>query len=185
MLNENSTSQKLVAKRRKFCEIDYYPTPIMVTESLMKREKFSGLVYECACGEGHMAEVIKKHNPVLASDIKNYGYGLVKDFFSTTGSFDNIITNPPFSSAERFVVHAKKLTKKKIAIFHRLLFLESVRRYSLFNDVDFPLSKVYVFSKRVNLFENGQSKKVSGTVAFAWFVWNKDHIGKPLIEWII
>lgn len=183
----NTLSQSLVSKRRKFSEIDFYPTPESITKALMDRESFEGSIIEPACGNGAMSKVIKKYNKeVYSSDIQDLGYGDVRDFldFVCINAYDNVITNPPFIKGEEFVRKAKLIARKKIAIFHRLLFLESSRRYSLFNDKSFPLSKVYVFCKRQNLFENGEKNKVSGTVAFAWFVWNKEYRGEPTIEWI-
>lgn len=183
----NTLSQSLVAKRKKFSEIDFYPTPSDVTEALMKREKFEGKIWECASGDGSMSRVLEKYNEVYSSDIRseNSVYGAKGvDFLYQTRISDNIITNPPFCKAFDFINHAKKHTRKKIAIFQRLLFLESIKRYDLFNDPDFPLSKVLIFCKRVNLFEGGEKKKVSGTVAFAWFIWDKNYVGKPEVEWI-
>ena len=53
-----------------------------------------------------------------------------------------------------------------------------------------PLRTVYVFKKRQQPMRNGKSndeitgKKMSSTMAFAWFVWEKGYTGKPVIEWI-
>jgi hypothetical protein len=33
-------------------ENDFYPTPTFATEELLKREKFDGAIWECACGDG-------------------------------------------------------------------------------------------------------------------------------------
>lgn len=68
-------------------------------------------------------------------------------------------------------------------MFLKLSFLESERRKSMFENS--PLKTVYVFSKRVQLYPEGQPKpKNSGTIAYAWFVWEKGYAGEPMIKWI-
>ena len=47
---------------------DFYATPEIATEALMKVEKFNGNIYECACGDGKMSKVLKKYNEVISSD---------------------------------------------------------------------------------------------------------------------
>src|SRR3990167_7721432 len=168
-------------------ERDYYPTPPQTTEALFKGEIFDGEVWECACGDGRMSEVIKKYNPVFSTDIEpqNYGDGQI-DFLnpSLEISKDNIITNPPFKFAERFVEIGKKRAKKKIALLLKLVFLEGIGRHKMFQDTEFPLSKVYVFCRRQPIYKDGIVLKNSGLIAFAWFVWDRSYIGKPTIEWI-
>ena len=39
---------------------DYYATEPKAVELLLEQETFSPYVWECACGEGHMSEVLKK-----------------------------------------------------------------------------------------------------------------------------
>jgi len=62
--------------------------------------------------------------------------------------------------------------------------LESDSRYDMFQDTEFPLKTVYQFSKRVTLYKGGVKMKNSGMIAYAWYVWDKDYVGKPTIEWI-
>jgi hypothetical protein len=51
-------------------------------------------------------------------------------------------------------------------------------------ETEFPLKTVYQFSKRVSLYKGGVKMKNSGMIAYAWYVWDKDYVGKPTIEWI-
>jgi len=166
---------------------DFYPTPESTTKALLERESFEGQVWECACGDGSMSEVIKKYNKVWSSDIINRGYGdKTIDFLETSAGFldDNIITNPPYKLAKEFVIHAKKLARKKVAMLLKLVFLEGKGRYELFQDKEFPLKKVYVFCGRQKIYANGVIGKNSGLIAYAWFIWDKEYKGEPTIEWI-
>ena len=54
----------------------------------------------------------------------------------------------------------------------------------------FEITKyVYVFSKRVSTWRNGQEfdengKRWASTMCFAWFVWEHGYQGEPIIRWI-
>lgn len=167
---------------------DFYPTPAYATHALLKREVFNGDVWEPACGNGAISEVVKEYgNIVKSSDLVVRGYGEAPvDFLSTDRSVRNIITNPPFNLSLEFVQHAKLCAKNKIAMFLKLAFLEGSKRQEMFRDKFFPLSKVYVFSKRVRLDKNGIPMGCkSEMIAFAWFIWDSTHDGPATIDWII
>ena len=167
---------------------DFYPTPRETTKELLKRENFEGNIWECACGDGSMTNVLReKYKIVYASDIRedNSIDGIKgEDFLKTSKKFDNIITNPPYKYAKEFVLKAKQSANKKIALLLKLVFLEGIGRYEMFQDKDFPLKKVYVFCRRQKIYANGIIGKNSGLIAYAWFIWDKSYSGKPIIEWI-
>lgn len=111
-----------------------------------------------------MSEVLKKHGyDVLSTDIVDRGYGEIRSLdFLDDGAVknfetDNIITNPPFKVAKPFVEQALRRSSKKVAILERLAFLESIDRYSLFKNQ--PFKAVYVFSKRLSFYPNGNEEK--------------------------
>lgn len=164
---------------------DFYPTPSYAVEELLKREKFNGNIWECACGDGAISEVLKKIGfNVISTDLINRGYGNQADFLRSNLIVDNIITNPPYKTALDFVLKAKQQSKNKIAMFLKTVWLESESRYNMFQDTKFPLKVMYQFSKRVTLYKDGIKMKNSGMIAYAWYVWDKSYIGKPTIEWI-
>jgi len=168
---------------------DFYPTPPEAVEPLFKREKFEGRVWECASGDGSMSKVIEKYNKCISSDLRTDDevYGLKgKDFLNTKTAtpIENIITNPPYKLAIEFVQRAKKLATKKVALLLKLVFLEGINRYEMFQDKKFPLKKIYVFCRRVKIYKKGIKTKNSGLIAYAWFVWDKDYKGEPTIGWI-
>lgn len=169
---------------------DFYPTPSYAVQNLLERETFTGSVWECACGNGAISKVLKsKGFNVYSSDITDRGYGenrsldFLNDELTKGITADNIITNPPFKSAQKFVEKALKIALKKVVILQRLVFLESKERYQLFTTT--PLKCIYVFSKRLSFSPYGiEDKKKSGMLAFAWFVWEKGYTKKPYINWI-
>jgi len=195
-MKKNNTAQKLAGdnSEKGRTKMDFYPTPPYVTEALLKRETFTGDVWECACGTGDMSKVLENNGyKVYSSDIGNYGYGVDGfDFLDDKGfwkkgfvMYRNIITNPPFNLSLEFVLQAKIYAKDKIAMFLRTSFLEGVGRYEMFQDKEFPLKTVYQFSRRVGFGKHAGTHKGGGMIPFAWFVWERGYKGKPTIEWII
>jgi hypothetical protein len=133
---------------------DFYSTPEQCTVDLLGRETFDGPIWECACGEGAISEVLKKHNyKVYSSDIEDRGYGVSGiDFLTQTKPIANILTNPPFKYSTEFCIHALKLAEKKAVFFNKLSFLEGVKRRAIFEQGH--LKNIYVYSRRVNLKKN-------------------------------
>jgi hypothetical protein len=164
---------------------DFYPTPRWATHALIESEPFKGDIWECACGDGAMSEVLAQTgNQVVSSDLYDRGYGEVgRDFLTTDRRHRNIITNPPYNSAEGFVARALSLAQGKFAMLLRLAFLEGANRAStIFHRA--PPSRVWVFSERITFYPKGAAVAGSGTTAYAWFVWDKDHSGSTELAWL-
>lgn len=164
---------------------DFYPTPAWATHALLENEVFSGGVWECACGDGAMSNVIEEYGlQTHNSDLYDRGFGEIGiDFLNADSKHDNIITNPPFNSAEGFVSSGLENAKKKFALLLRLAFLEGANRQrTIFSSV--PPSKVWVFSERITFYPKNAIRKGSGTTAYAWFVWDKDHSGSTELNWL-
>lgn len=171
-------------------EHDFYATDPIAVIGLCEREIFSRNVWECACGKGHISEVLKMHGYVVRStDLVDRGYGIGGvDFLNTTESFNgDIITNPPYKFAIEFVEKAIETITDghKVAMLLRLNFLEGKRRRILFDK--YPPARVYVASGRINCCRNGdfsdENKKNSGAVAHAWFIWEKPNRGRTELKW--
>ena len=95
---------------------DYYATEPKATELLLEEETFAPVIWECACGEGHMAKVMEEHGyQVISTDLIYRGYGDEKsvDFLhEPIADFDgDIITNPPYKYALQFVEIALERVK--------------------------------------------------------------------------
>ncbi len=152
---------------------DFFPTPAWATHALIENEEFQGVIWEPACGDGAMAEVLKSTgNKVFASDAYDRGYGKVHDFLISGSRADNIVTNPPYNSAEGFVKQGCRLARKKFALLLRLAFLEGANRARTIFSVN-PPARVWVFSERITFYPKGAIQKGSGTTAYAWFVWDQ------------
>ena len=190
MSNETEliTATRMVGDGKKRKENDFYPTPEYATIELLKRELFTGNIFEPACGDGAISKVLMAEGyKVRSSDLIDRGFGETGcDFLLNNFQVcpDNIVTNPPFNLALEFINESKACTKGKIAMFLKTTFLEGVKRYDMFQDKQFPLKCMYQFSKRVSFGKDNGTHKNGGMMAFAWFVWDKDYRGKPYIDWI-
>lgn len=165
-------------------ENDFYRTPPQCVHSLLTVESFDDVVWECACGDGAISDVLKGYNiPVISTDLIDRGYGDAHfDFLSTDIlCAPHIVTNPPFKLAEHFVHHALKLGAQKIAMLLRLAWLEGEqRRKNIFAVA--PPSRVWVLSSRPTLWHgtDPNARNTGGAISYAWFVWDKNATGTSL-----
>ena len=175
---------------------DYYATEPKALELLLDLETFSPYVWECACGEGHLSDVLKKRGyKVKSSDLVDRGYDdtEVMDFLKVNkedikSDFSrDIITNPPYKYAKEFVEHALNISMEstKIAMFLKVQFLEGKARRKLFDK--HPPKIIYVASSRLLCAKNGQFQKMrdggGSAVAYAWFIWEKGFKGDTIVRW--
>lgn len=169
---------------------DYYATEPKALELLLDLEKFNTRVWECACGEHHLVNVLEHRGyEVKASDIIDRignGYTEIIDFLQFNGRFNgDIITNPPYKHAKEFVEKALEIIPNgnKVAMFLRVLFLEGKARRELFNK--YPPKIIYIPSARLNCAKNGDFDTYykNGAVCYAWFIWEKGFKGEPVVRW--
>jgi hypothetical protein len=170
---------------------DYYATEPKAAELLCEVESLSPAIWECACGEGHLAEVLRKRGHIVkATDLIDRGYGCGGvDFLKENVHFHgDIVTNPPYKYAKEFVEHAIDTVADgcKVCMFLKLQFLEGKARRALFEK--YPPKCVYVASGRLLCAKNGDFEKMKAgggsAVAYAWFVWQKGYTGETVIRWI-
>ena len=163
---------------------DYFPTPAWATHALIDKEKFTGDIWESACGNGAMSDVLEQTGgTVISSDLYDRGYGEADhDFLESCRRAPNIVTNPPYNAAEGFVRAGLDKAKHKFALLLRLAFLEGANRQrTIFTDA--PPSRVWIFSERITFYPAGAVQKGTGTTAYAWFVWDKDAPTGTELKW--
>lgn len=170
---------------------DFYATPPEAVVGLLEKECFNSAIWEPAAGMLHISKTLKNYGYyVFSSDIECRCEGIEKIDFLSVNSDEkyegDIITNPPYSTAELFIKKALDLvqTGNKVAMLLRIQFLEGIKRRRLFDES--PPFKVYVFSRRITCGKNGDfdSSRNSNAMSFAWFVWKKGYKGKTVIDWI-
>lgn len=183
--------------RKKRHKDDFYPEPESAVEALYEAEDFGGDILDPACGLGTIPIVFKRLHQtdsqrILAQDIKHRGYPgtKIQDFLKTSRKrrVHNVVCNPPFKDALKFLEIALRISEYKVAFFVKLTFLESAERGAFF--AEHPPARVWVFKKRVKMWRgrrfvtSGKKADNGGTIAFCWVVWDTAHKGPTQLGWI-
>lgn len=167
-------------------ENDFYATSPVALEKLLDVESFSN-VWECACGLGHLSNVLKERNIFgRESDLIDRCGNECLDFLSTDDKWEgDIITNPPYKYATEFVYKSLNVINdgNKVAMIFPQRYLSSKGRYKLFTE--HPPKYVYAFSGRVSCAMNGDFNKYSNSVVdYCWIIWEKGFSGDTILKWI-
>ena len=178
-------------------ENDFYATDPETLKLFLyefwKDNSFEGDILEPACGQGHISKTLEEMLPsfnIISTDLIDRGYGqggidfLTYDYGRTFGT---VITNPPFSLAKEFIEKGLEVSKKYVIMLCKIQLLEGVKRKDMF--LNTPLKYVYVHTTRQATWKGGKptdskGKKWATTMCLAWFVWDKEYKGEPIIRWI-
>lgn len=175
-----------VVRKTEETGADLYPSQPWATRALLERVPVSGLVWEPACGGGHMAQVISDEgHEVISSDAYDHGYGMVHDFLSENDvcTPDWIVTNPPFRSrlSLKFTLKALSITPN-VAMLNRLSWLEGGERCDELFTVN-PPSRVLVMVDRLGFTRETCEIGRRGMLPYAWYVWEEGR-HDARIEWV-
>lgn len=161
---------------------DFYCTPVSLVEVLLNESYFDpkGNYLDPCCGTGAISGYLEKTGrSVEAYDL--YMGETKKDFLDETRQFDYMVINPPFSQWDAFVEHAKKLTKRKLAVIGRLNYFACVGRSN--SDIWKGLTSVLVPNRMID-FRGAQRDDglfhVGGLVS-AWFVYDKQMYSTDIV----
>lgn len=177
-------------------ENDFYATnPKTVRlflDEFIKENDFKGSILEPACGNGNISEVLKEYyndSEIISSDLIYRGYGVGEVDFLTSNfkKVDMVITNPPFKYAKEFIEKGLKVSNRYVIMLCKIQLLEGVKRKEMF--LNSPFKYLYIHTTRQATWKNGEKtdsngKKWATTMCLAWFVWDKEYIGQPIIKWI-
>jgi hypothetical protein len=151
-------------------------------------------IWECSCGQGHLAKEFDKVGKLArASDLIDRNYGEIQDFLNTgvfeankaTKPFLDIVTNPPYSLAEAFLLQAMGLLQENryYCALLKITWLEGKARRKIFEQ--YPPKFVYVYSQRINCAKNGEFNKYKATaICYCWYIWQKGFKGDTVVRWI-
>jgi hypothetical protein len=163
---------------------DFFETPYSMTEQLLENEKFdyNKEVGDFACGNYAIVKILRHKfgGGVWHSDI-SMGHDFLN--FKTTKNIEYLIMNPPFSLWDDFIKKAKTIATEKFAFLGRIEFLTGLKRFNenLYYDREYPLTKIYLFVRKVNLSCSDEypalredGKYPAGMYHYAWFVFEKE-----------
>jgi len=161
-------NRKPVGKRP---EADFYSTPYSLTWKLLEQNEFdkNNIVYEPSCGSGAITSQLRKNGfTVYEDDIRVTN----KDFLYCSSHYPYIITNPPFSLFDDFVIKAKECSDKFAFIFKTNFFGAHSR---LKKEIWRNLKSVYIFDRQVDyrtpLRDDGLLNV--GNLITGWAIWDK------------
>ena len=180
-------------------QANFYPTPPEATRALLSVESFDGVIWEPACGQGHIARVLEASgHQVLATDLNDWSFGANGvDFLndrhaaatrSAAPTIKHIVSNPPYGSglADAFVVRALAITAKtqgKVAMLLNLASLAHRTRTPVWKAR--PPARVYVIDSVVCWPDpNRPPPKHFTQHRYCWCVWTPDHSGPSALWWL-
>lgn len=143
---------------------DFYPTPKEVTYAFLKAVNWPTTlkVWEPACGQNHMVNVLKTHFiDVIGTDIQTGNDFLTSNLLDV----DACVTNPPFNLSVNFIKKAIKYPYA--AMLLKSTYWHSARRTDLFYER--RPSKILCLNWRPQFDE--RNVKSSPTMDFIWSVW--------------
>lgn len=139
-------------------------------------------VWECACGSGGISRVLEAAGLlVLSTDIEDHNYGLSGwDFLAWPAlpTLPWIITNPPFSLAEEFMIKAYECSMDGFALFLKSRYMEGLKRSKLLEKLG--LNGFYVYEYRVPFLVGSKPRNL---ISFAWYIFDK-HRTTRTFGWI-
>lgn len=170
---------------------DFYATDPHALTMLLQKKILPEVIYECACGTGHLSLELEKHgHKVVFTDLIDRGFGVGGiDFLMVEEMPENcscILTNPPYKYTSDFIEHSMELLPDGgEAIFllnvNCLAGKDRFRRFYSKN----MLKEVYLYSSRIKCAKNGHFEQVTGNaVNYAWFVFQKGHEGTTNLYWL-
>jgi hypothetical protein len=173
---------------------DKYLTPYSVTQQLLDMidiDKQSTILEPCCSVEKTIVTTLEKNN------FSNITYNIYDEnkaetnflIFDETKKYDYIITNTPYGNKNiiNFVNKMKKVATKRIYCLYQLSMLCGTTNYNeIWSDTDFRLKEVYILVRPVWLEETIRTdgKYKTGITQYAWFCWDKDYEGEPIIKHI-
>jgi hypothetical protein len=164
---------------------DWYVEPAWAVEALFDMVRFVGAIHDPCCGGGTIPKVARGRGfMATGSDIINRGFGEGEiDFLTDRRRRFNVVMNPPYNRAERFVQYALQIVEFKVAVIVPLNFTAGqARSQSLF--LPHPPARQIVLSKRPSMPPGGTDIPAKGgTTDYCWLVWDHDHDGPTIAEW--
>ena len=117
---------------------------------------------------------------VAPRDAFSRGY----DFLADLSPLTNVATNPPFHRSDEFVVWALNRTRinhGRVAMLLPIPWDTARKRVNLFTDCHFRAK--YILTRRIR-WENLEQKKNGPSTNHAWYIWDWEWEGTPMIGWL-
>lgn len=168
---------------------EHYVEPHWVDDRLFEEERFETSIWDPCCGFGRIPEAANRAGLIgLGTDIVHRGWHGQKtqiDFLQAEAPLsENIVCNPPFNIAGRFMKHAIQMPGvEKVAMIFPTARLNAARWLQ-----ETPLAKVLLLTPRPsmppgNTIAAGE-KPGGGKIDFCWLIWTRGRIGPASVHWL-
>ncbi len=165
---------------------DFYPTPRWTIDLLLDNYDLQpGWILEPCAGNGVICKALREHDgwdgSIDAVEIREEEQDILREYCDEVHIMDfleipkgyfgsapgTIITNPPFSIAEKVVEHCFEIADEKteIIMLLRLGWLESKKRELFWSK--YPNVSLITLRDRPKFVGNG-----TDFAAYGWFIWN-------------
>jgi hypothetical protein len=176
-----------VARHAPKSSLDDIPTPPWATRAFFQYVApellgITGLRYvDPAAGRGYMVQAVREKGVICNGyDIKDYKAGYpVRDFIDGSndcGSYDVLITNPPYKLGNAFVERALEEAAHGVAILARTLWAEGGRDHaqSRYHRIfhRHPPNIIAIFCGRIPFAKGRVVRKKSMFISHSWFWWD-------------
>jgi len=164
---------------------EHYVEPFWVSERLFDEEKFTGEIYDPACGFGRIVETARRRGySADGADQTDRGYDYPTcDFFKDPTLRHNIVSNPPFDVFEQFTRYAVGHTLNKIALIMPTARLNAARWLD-----GMPLRCVWLLTPRPSMppghVITSGGKVGGGKSDYCWLVFERRYHGEPKLRWM-
>jgi len=191
------TIRDMVARHSDFDDTkDFAPTPPFATRALyhyvapdLAAAAPLLTAWDPAAGHGHMCRVMAEygHLSVRGTDVvpsEEQGVeGL--DFLKSTDKADVIITNPPYTLLNEFIIQGLERANSAFAVLVRVQALEGQSRYRNFYSVC-PPSKIAYFSDRIPFKMGKVVRKAPKMFFHVWLYWEIPQVRyrKEAPQWV-
>jgi hypothetical protein len=180
-------------------EWGFYVENRWVVHQLLDAVEITGAVHDPCCGVGTIPSVcLERGIPATGSDIRDRGFGTVRDMFDLAEPFDNIISNFPYGNkiADKRrlidrVEHCRKLIRHQMVLILPLTFLESRERNAYFREhppvwfapcSNRPSMPPGVDGPRDRFGAIIQPHNKGGKAPYGWFCWQPGYRGTTRVK---
>lgn len=181
-INKNGTTSEREAA-------DYYTTDPTAVDQFVKHiteirglitgKYFFNTILEPACGCGNISKVLQSHGyEVISSDLHDRGFGVsgvdFLDSITVPERCNTIITNPPYSLANEFILHAMDILPNfgRYYALMNLSYLTGIQRHETIYKKGY-LRAIHIYPHRTNCYKNNINTGHSSPVNYAWFEFMK------------
>lgn len=168
---------------------EHYVEPHWCSERLFAVEQFEGAIWDPCCGFGRIPEAARRAgHEAVGTDVVDrgwHGFGGRLDFIGSGNAYaPNIVANPPFNIVGRFARRAIDLPGVvKVAMIFPTARLNAAHWIH-----DTPLARVWLMTPRPSMPPGhtiaAGEKPGGGKMDFCWLVWERGHVGTPVMQWL-